>query len=120
MFLTFFCTPTCTAARAFDWHEVDQCFDANWLSGGASKREFNEAGSKVEADVAMSPPLSLFHREENRDGNTYVPYALHSYQSMAKCNIVFKEAAPSVNTACTSDLRWPPSIITTGGQSVVG
>ena len=38
----------------------------------------NEAGSKVEADVAMCPPLSLFRREENRDGDTYVPYTLHS------------------------------------------
>ena len=34
-------------------------------------RCLNEAGSKVEADVAMCPPLSLFCREENRDGDTY-------------------------------------------------
>ena len=38
----------------------------------------NEASSKVEADVAMSPPLSLFRREENRNGDTYESYALHS------------------------------------------
>ena len=38
-----------------------------------------EKGSKVEADVAMCPLLSLFRREENRDGDTYVPYALHNY-----------------------------------------
>ena len=43
----------------------------------------NEAASKVEADVAMCPLLSLFRREENRDGDTYVPYALHSYRSTA-------------------------------------
>ena len=47
----------------------------------------NEAGSKVEADVGMSPWLSLFCREENRDGNTYVPYALHSYRSTATPSI---------------------------------
>ena len=41
--------------------------------------ECNEKGSKVEADVAMCPLLSLFRREENRDGVAYVPYALHSY-----------------------------------------
>ena len=39
----------------------------------------NEKGSKVEADVAMCPLLSLFRREENRDGDTYVPFALHNY-----------------------------------------
>ena len=39
----------------------------------------NEKGSKVEADVAMCPLLSLFRREENRDGDTYMPYALHNY-----------------------------------------
>ena len=39
----------------------------------------NEKGSKVEADVAMCPLLRLFRREENRDGDTYVPYALHNY-----------------------------------------
>ena len=43
----------------------------------------NEAGSKVEADVAMSPPLSLFRREENRDGNTYESCALDIYRSRA-------------------------------------
>ena len=48
----------------------------------------NEAGSKVEADVAMSPPLSLFRREENRDGDTYEAYALHSYQSTATYAII--------------------------------
>ena len=31
----------------------------------------------------MCPPLSLFRWEENRDGDTYVPYALHSYRSTA-------------------------------------
>ena len=30
----------------------------------------NEKGSKVEAEVAMCPLLSLFRREENRDGDT--------------------------------------------------
>ena len=40
-------------------------------------------GSKVEADVAMCPLLSLFRREENRDGDTYVPYALHNYSYTA-------------------------------------
>ena len=44
-----------------------------------SKVGCNEMGSKVEADVAMCPLLSLFCREENRDGDTYVPYALHNY-----------------------------------------
>ena len=39
----------------------------------------NEKGSKVEADVAMCPLLRLFRREESRDGDTYVPYALHKY-----------------------------------------
>ena len=39
----------------------------------------NEKGSKVESDVVMCPLLSLFCREENRDGDTYVPYALHNY-----------------------------------------
>ena len=39
----------------------------------------NEKGSKVEADVAMCPLLSLFRREENRDGDTSVPYALNNY-----------------------------------------
>ena len=43
----------------------------------------NEKGSKVEADVAMCPLLSLFRREENRDGDTYVPYALYNYWSTA-------------------------------------
>ena len=41
----------------------------------------NEAGSKVEADVAMCPPLSLFRREGNRDGDTYESYTLESYRS---------------------------------------
>ena len=39
----------------------------------------NEKGSKVEADVAMCPLLRQFRREENRDGDTYVPKALHNY-----------------------------------------
>ena len=39
----------------------------------------NEKGSKVEADVAICPLLSLFCREENRDGDTYMPFALHNY-----------------------------------------
>ena len=47
------------------------------------RKERNEKGSKVEADVAMCPLLSLFRREENRDGDTYVPYALHNYRSTA-------------------------------------
>ena len=46
-------------------------------------KTYNEKGSKVEADVAMCPLLSLFRREENRDGDTYVPYALHIYLSTA-------------------------------------
>ena len=44
-------------------------------------RIFNEAGSKVEAGVAMCPLLSLFCREENRDGNIWESYALDSYRS---------------------------------------
>ena len=40
----------------------------------------NEKGSKVEADEAMCPLLSLLCREENRDGDTYVPFALHNYR----------------------------------------
>ena len=39
----------------------------------------NEKGSKVEADVSMCPLLSLFRKEENRDGDTSVPYALNNY-----------------------------------------
>ena len=39
----------------------------------------NEKGSKVEDDVAMCQLLSLFRREENRDGDTDVPFALHNY-----------------------------------------
>ena len=39
----------------------------------------NEKGSRVEADVAMCPLLSLFRREEKRDGDTYMPYALHNF-----------------------------------------
>ena len=46
-------------------------------------RRRNEVGSKVEADVAMSPPLSLFCREETRDGDTYEFYAPDSYRSTA-------------------------------------
>ena len=41
----------------------------------------NEAGSKVEAGVDKSPPLSLFRREENRDGDIWESYALNSYRS---------------------------------------
>ena len=37
--------------------------------GGPEVR--NEKGSKVEADVAMCPLLSLSRREENRDGEHY-------------------------------------------------
>ena len=44
-----------------------------------SSVQVNEKGRKVEADVAMCPLLSLFRREENRDGIACVPYALHSY-----------------------------------------
>ena len=51
--------------------------------GGNSLSSYNEAGSKVEADVAMCPLLSLFRREENRDGDTCESYALHSYRSTA-------------------------------------
>ena len=49
------------------------------LAAGAGAFSRNEKGSKVEADVAMCPLLSLFHRERNRDGDTYVPFALHNY-----------------------------------------
>ena len=59
----------------------------------------NEKGSKVEADVAMCPLLSLFRREENRDGDTYVPYALHNYWSTATLLIGHDETeqeAPSI------------------------
>ena len=50
-------------------------------------------GSKVEADVAMSPPLSLFCREETRDGDTYEFYAPDSYRSTATYAIVFRKDA---------------------------
>ena len=48
------------------------------MSSGVHYRKTtaNEKGREVEADVAMCPLLSLFRREENRDGDTYVPYAL--------------------------------------------
>ena len=59
----------------------------NVFSEGSYK--VNEAGSKVEVNVAMSPPLSLFRREENRDGDTYESYTLHSYRFMATCTIDF-------------------------------
>ena len=36
-------------------------------------------GIRVEADVANFPLLSLFRREENRDGNTCNFNTLHSY-----------------------------------------
>ena len=36
----------------------------------------------------MCPLLSLFRREENRDGDTYVPFALHNYGSTATLLIV--------------------------------
>ena len=36
----------------------------------------NEKGRKVEEDVAMCPLLSLFRREENRDGVACVPFSL--------------------------------------------
>ena len=39
----------------------------------------NEKDSKIEADVAMCPLLSLFRREENRDGDTYVLCTLRNY-----------------------------------------
>ena len=53
----------------------------NGISGSGAEEQIgmNEKGSKVEADVAMCPLLSLFRREENRDGDTDVPYALHNY-----------------------------------------
>ena len=51
----------------------------NLTMSGKGRKEFNEKGSKVEADVALCPLLSLFRREENRDGDTYVPNALHNY-----------------------------------------
>ena len=49
------------------------------MSMGGGGAWSNEKGRKVEADVAMCPLLSLFRREENRDGIACVPYALHSY-----------------------------------------
>ena len=48
---------------------------------------FNEKGSKVEADVAMCPLLSLFPREENRDGDTNVPYALCTTQLLKEYRV---------------------------------
>ena len=60
----------------------DQIWLISSLQGNHLKVEgekHNEKGSKVEADVAMCLLLSLFRREENRDGDTYVPYALHNY-----------------------------------------
>ena len=44
-----------------------------------SQLGFGSMGSPVEVDVAMCPMLSLFCREEQRDGDTYVPYALQNY-----------------------------------------
>ena len=49
------------------------------LKSETSEKIFNEKDNKVEADVAMCPLLSLFRRKENRDGDTYVPYALHNF-----------------------------------------
>ena len=46
---------------------------------GYSASYLNEAGSKVEAEVAMCPPFSLFRREENRDGDTCNITTLHNY-----------------------------------------
>ena len=44
-----------------------------------SRLKNNVKGCKVEGDVAMCPLLSLLRREENRDGDTYVLYALQNY-----------------------------------------
>ena len=43
----------------------------------------NKTGSKVEAHVASCPVLSLFRREEPKDGDTGLPYTLHNYRSTA-------------------------------------
>ena len=50
---------------------------------GARDRLLNKEGSKVEQYVAMCPLLSLFCREENRDGvgDACLPFALHSQRS---------------------------------------
>ena len=56
-------------------------------------RRRNEVGSKLQSDVAMSPPLSLFCREETRDGDTYEFYAPDSYRSTATYAIVFRKDA---------------------------
>ena len=39
----------------------------------------NWAGKEVEAHVASCPVLSLFRREDPVDGDSDLPYALHSY-----------------------------------------
>ena len=48
----------------------------------------NKAGRKVEAHVASCPVLSLFRREEPKDGDTVLPYTLHNYRSTATPYIV--------------------------------
>ena len=48
-----------------------------WTHYNAISAISNEKGRKVEAYVAMYSLLSMFRREENRDGVAYVLYALH-------------------------------------------
>ena len=62
--------------------------------------ESNEASSQ--ADVAMCPLISLFRREENRDGDTYVPYPLHSYRSTAM---------PFIFCKCSSNIKIDSKLV---------
>ena len=50
----------------------------------------NKTGSKVEAHVASCPVLSLFRREEPKDGDTVLPYTLHNYRSTATPYIPYR------------------------------
>ena len=47
----------------------------------------NKTGSKVEAHVASCPVLSLFRREEPKDGDTGLPYTLHNYIYEVKMDV---------------------------------
>ena len=51
--------------------------------GGRENWHGYKTGSKVEAHVASCPVLSLFRREEPKDGDTVLPYTLHNYRSTA-------------------------------------
>ena len=73
------------------------------------RKERNEKGSKVEADVAMCPLLSLFRREENKDGDTYMPYALHNNWSIARLLILTTRGKPF--SIALYGLKYPPVVV---------